>query len=43
MGQPQLCRDYIERMKRGLQPWVDGGRNGYLVWGISLFHKPETH
>lgn len=35
-----VSRDYIERMKRGLQHWVAGGRNGYLVWGIFLFHKP---
>lgn len=35
-----VSRDYIERMKHGLQHWVDGGRNGYLVWGIFLFRKP---
>lgn len=36
----RISRDYIERMKRGLQHWVDGGRNGYLTWGIFLFRKP---
>lgn len=35
-----VSRDYIERMKQGLRHWVDGGRNGYLVWGIFLFRKP---
>ena len=41
--QPELeeiiSRDYIERMKRGLQHWVDGGRSGYLCWGIFRFRK----
>lgn len=36
-----VSRDYIERMKRGLQHWVDGGNNGYLTWGIYVFRKPE--
>lgn len=32
--------DYIERMKTGLQHWVDGGHKGYLAWGIFVFEKP---
>lgn len=35
-----VSRDYIERMKHGLQHWIDGGRNGHLIWGIFLFRKP---
>jgi sarcosine/dimethylglycine N-methyltransferase len=35
-----VSRDYIERMKRGLQHWIEGGRRGYLRWGIFLFRKP---
>ncbi|MCO6442042.1 MAG: class I SAM-dependent methyltransferase [Nitrococcus mobilis] len=35
-----VSRDYIERMKHGLQHWIDGGRHGYLTWGIFLFRKP---
>ncbi|MDT8448781.1 MAG: methyltransferase domain-containing protein [Wenzhouxiangellaceae bacterium] len=31
--------DYIERMKTGLQHWVDGGNKGYLAWGIFVFEK----
>ena len=31
---------YIERMQAGLQHWVDGGRKGYLAWGIFVFEKP---
>lgn len=31
--------DYISRMKKGLQRWVDGGENGYLAWGIFHFRK----
>ena len=34
-------REYIERMKAGLQHWVDGGHKGYLAWGIFVFEKPE--
>lgn len=36
-----VSHDYIERMKRGLQHWVDGGHRGDLRWGIFLFRKPE--
>lgn len=32
-------RDYIERMKQGLQHWINGGKNGYLAWGIFHFRK----
>ena len=32
-------RDYISRMKKGLGHWVDGGKKGYLSWGIFLFQK----
>ncbi|MBS3744733.1 MAG: methyltransferase domain-containing protein [Wenzhouxiangellaceae bacterium] len=31
--------DYIERMKAGLNHWVEGGRNGVLTWGILVFEK----
>ena len=34
--------DYIERMKSGLQHWVDGGHKGYLAWGIFVFEKPAV-
>ncbi len=36
----KVSRGYIERMKRGLQHWIDGGRHGHLTWGIFLFRKP---
>jgi len=32
---------YIDRMKTGLGYWVDGGKKGYLAWGIFLLQKPE--
>lgn len=35
-----VSEDYIERMKAGLQHWVDGGHKGYLAWGIFVFEKP---
>lgn len=31
---------YVERMKKGLSHWVEGGNNGYLAWGIFHFTKP---
>lgn len=34
-----VSQEYIDRMKKGLQHWVDGGKNGRLVWGIFLFRK----
>lgn len=35
-----VSRDYIERMKEGLQHWINGGNSGYLAWGIFHFRKP---
>jgi len=36
----RVCSDeYIERMKTGLQNWVDGGKAGNLTWGILHFQK----
>ncbi|MCC5829899.1 MAG: methyltransferase domain-containing protein [Phycisphaeraceae bacterium] len=32
--------EYIQRMKKGLQHWVDGGRQGHLTWGIFVVRKP---
>ncbi|MFP4184453.1 MAG: sarcosine/dimethylglycine N-methyltransferase [Halorhodospira sp.] len=41
--EPQLeglvSQAYIDRMKKGLQNWVEGGNNGYLTWGIFHFRK----
>ncbi len=31
---------YIERMKKGLRHWIEGGRRGHLAWGIFHFRKP---
>lgn len=33
---------YIERMKKGLGHWIEGGRSGLLTWGIFLFGKPAS-
>ncbi|ASC72440.1 Glycine/sarcosine N-methyltransferase [Halomicronema hongdechloris C2206] len=36
----QRCGDdYIDRMKKGLQHWIEAGQNGYLTWGIFHFRK----
>ncbi len=35
----KVAPEYIERMKAGLQRWVDGGERGYLSWGIFRFRK----
>lgn len=34
-----VSQAYIDRMKKGLQHWVDGGNNGYLTWGIFCFRN----
>ncbi|MFP4682665.1 MAG: SAM-dependent methyltransferase [Ectothiorhodospira sp.] len=34
-----ISDEYISRMKKGLQHWVDGGKAGYLCWGIFRFRK----
>ena len=34
-----VSAEYVERMKKGLGHWIDGGRNGYLTWGILHFRK----
>lgn len=31
---------YIERMKKGLGHWIEGGKAGHLAWGIFHFEKP---
>jgi sarcosine/dimethylglycine N-methyltransferase len=37
--QKVVSRAYIERMKKGLGHWIDGGKNGYLAWGTFVFVK----
>jgi sarcosine/dimethylglycine N-methyltransferase len=34
-----ISQDYIDRMKAGLQHWVDAGNKGLLRWGIFRFTK----
>jgi sarcosine/dimethylglycine N-methyltransferase len=33
---PLVSRAYLDNMKVGLEHWVNGGRSGYLTWG--MFH-----
>lgn len=35
----RVSRGYVLRMKNGLRHWIDGGENGYLIWGIFCFRK----
>lgn len=36
----QVCsQEYIDKMKIGLQHWIDAGKNNYLAWGILYFCK----
>ena len=36
----RVCsEDYIQKMKLGLQHWIDGGQSGNLTWGILHFQK----
>lgn len=34
-----VSQEYIDRMKKGLENWVKGGKSGYLIWGIFHFRK----
>lgn len=34
-----VSAEYIRRMKKGLRHWIEGGKNGYLAWGIFHFKK----
>ncbi len=34
-----VSQDYIDRMKKGLGYWVEGGNQGYLAWCIFHFRK----
>lgn len=31
--------EYLSNMKKGLEHWVNGGKKGYLNWGVLLFRK----
>jgi ubiquinone/menaquinone biosynthesis C-methylase UbiE len=35
----KVSDDYVDRMLRGLQHWVDAGDRGYISWGILHFRK----
>lgn len=35
----EVNQDYVDRMKVGLSHWVNGGKNGYLTWGILHFRR----
>ncbi len=35
----KVSDEYIENMKQGLRHWVEGGKKGYLAWGIMHFRK----
>jgi len=36
----KVCsQEYLERMKAGLNHWIEKGQKGYLSWGIMLFRK----
>lgn len=34
-----VSKEYVERMKKGLRHWVEGGKRGDLAWGIFHFKK----
>ena len=34
-----ITEKYLENMKKGLTYWIDGGKKGYLEWGIFHFKK----
>jgi sarcosine/dimethylglycine N-methyltransferase len=34
-----VSQEYIDRMKKGLRHWIEGGSAGRLCWGIFHFRK----
>lgn len=38
----KISDDYLRHMKTGLAHWIEGGEQGYLVWGIFTFRKPAA-
>lgn len=36
----EIGKDYLDRMRTGLQHWVDAGNSEALTWGIMHFRKP---
>jgi len=36
----KVSDEYLERMSKGLEHWVEGGGAGQLAWGVFLFRKP---
>jgi sarcosine/dimethylglycine N-methyltransferase len=36
----RVSDDYIERMLKGLENWINAGEKGFLAWGILHFRKP---
>ena len=39
--QAGVSQEYIDRMKNGLEHWVENGKKGNLAWGIFHFRKPK--
>jgi sarcosine/dimethylglycine N-methyltransferase len=35
----KVSDEYIERMKKGLNHWVEGGNSGHMAWGIFHFRS----
>lgn len=35
----EISAEYLTRMKRGLNYWIEGGAAGNLAWGVFLFEK----
>lgn len=36
----QISDEYVDRMLKGLESWVEAERSGYLAWGILHFRAP---
>jgi sarcosine/dimethylglycine N-methyltransferase len=35
----RVSGDYLDRMRKGLLHWIEGGKRGYLAWGVFHFRK----
>ena len=34
-----VSQAYVDRMRKGLRHWIEGGNKGYLAWGVFHFRK----
>ncbi len=39
LGAAELSQEFVEKAKAGMAQWIEGGKQGYLEWGIFHFRR----